>query len=250
MKFLVIASIVLIAIVQICRHNVEQFKATFSQDKVVFIPSPHGIKLISLGFDQLLADCYWLLFVSYVGDTPARENDKFAYADEYLDLITGLDPYLVKAYWFAAFTVGYEQRRPNKAAELIERGIRANQDNWYLPFIAGINQYLYAGNEVTAAKYYRQAAKYPEAPKWLSRQASILESKIPSKVKEINVWSNIYYSETEPRVREMAKQKLIGLWGQIIASHPPRNISNKAIAALKDLGVDIDFYINHMRKQK
>ncbi len=219
-------------------------------EKSAFIPSPYAIRLVSLGFDQLLADCYWLAFISYVGDTTGRKNDRYAVADQYLDLITGLDPHFVNAYWFAAFTVGSEQKRPQKAAELIDRGIAANQDNWYLPFIAGINQYLYAKNELTAAKYYRQAARYPDAPPWLSRQADILEARIPSTVKEINTWTNIYSSDADERVREMARQKLIDLWGKIIIARPPKNIRDKAVAALSDLGVDVEFYLSQIKPIK
>ncbi len=246
-KFLIVLAFLLVGTIQVCRENLANLLSQDSAVNHTFIPSPYGIRLIALGFDQLIADCYWLRFISYVGDTSEREKDKYALSDEYLELITGLDPYLVKAYWFAAFIVGNEQRRPKKAAELIERGIRANQDNWYLPFIAGINQYLYAGNEIAAAKYYRQAAKYPDAPEWLYRQADILEARIPSRIKEINVWSNIYSTDTDTRVREMAHQKLIELWGRVIATHPPPKIRARAVDALKDLGVDVEFYLNQIK---
>lgn len=214
------------------------------------VPAPHAIKFISLGFDQLFADCYWLSFVGYVGDSANRNKDRYVLADRYLDLVTGLDPYMVNAYWFASFIIGSEMKQPQRAAELIDRGIRANQDNWYLPFIAGVNQYLYAHNEKLAAKYYRMASKYPGAPDWLSRQSAILEAEIPSTIKEINTWSNIFSSANDDRVRERARQKLIELWGNVIAAHPPQSIQNKAIAALKDLDVDVDFYLKRFKSGK
>ncbi len=214
-----------------------------------FIPSPHAVKLVSMGFDQIIADCYWLTFVSYVGDTAERAKDRYALADEYINLITGLDPHFVNAYSFAAFTVGAEQKRPVRADELIQRGINANQEDWYLPFLAGINQFLYAGNEVAAAKYFRLAAKYPNSPSWLNRQAEILELKIPSHIKEINAWSNVYSSASDVRVKEMARQKLIELWGKVIATHPPPKIKDRAVSALKELGVDVEMYLKHFKPQ-
>lgn len=213
-----------------------------------FIPNVTSARMMSLGFDQLLADCFWLSFIGYVGDGKERAKDHYALADEYLSLIVGLDPYLTNAYWFAAFAVGSEQKNPSRAAEIIEVGIRANQDNWYLPFIAGINQYLYAGNELAAAKYYRIASKYPEAPDWLSRQAEILESGIPSTIKEINVWDNVYTTSGDPRVKEMARQKLIELWRQVLASRPPQKIRETALKALSELGVDLKSYWKYFRK--
>lgn len=203
-----------------------------------------------MGFDQLVADCYWLSFINYVGDVDNRKEDNYMLADQYLDLITGLDPNLVNAYWFAAFIVGYEQKNPGRAAELIDRGIRNNQDNWYLPFIAGINQYLYAGNETIAARYYRQAAKYPDAPLWLERQAAILEAGIPSTIKEIDIWSSIYSCNADSRVQEKARQKLIELWEGIISANPPKKIRDKAVSALMQLGVDVEFYLNQIKSKR
>src|SRR5579871_4247106 len=70
------------------------------------LPSAEAVQLCALGYDQLLADWYWLGFVQYVGDIPAREADHYVFAEKYLDLITGLDPKFAKAYYFAAFIVG------------------------------------------------------------------------------------------------------------------------------------------------
>lgn len=211
-----------------------------------FIPSHDSLKLVSLGFDQLLADCYWLAFISYIGDPKERAKDHFYLAYKYLDTITGLDPYLIDAYWFAAFTIGAEQKAPSAAAEIIDRGLRANQDKWELPFIAGTNQYLYGNNEAAAAKYYRIAARYPSAPKWLAREADILESRIPSKIKEINTWTSIFSSGTG-KVKEMARMRLIDLWGQVMSTHPPKAIRDKAVKSLKELGVDLEDMVRAMK---
>ncbi len=127
-----------------------------------------------MGYDQVLADCYWLSFIQYIGDSEGRSYDRYALAEQYIDLITELDPKLVQAYWFAAFVIGSDANQPQVAARIIDRGIQSNPNNWTLPFIAGINQYLYAHDDVAAAKYYKMAARFPDAPKWLSRQAEIL----------------------------------------------------------------------------
>jgi len=150
-----------------------------------------------------------------------------------------LDPHFVQSYWFAAFIVGQERRDPKKAAELIQRGIAANQDNWYIPFIAGINQYLFAGNELAASKYYRMASKYPDAPPWLGRQAEILQAKIPSSIKEINTWHIIYQSNPSPIVKERAKHKLIELWVKVYKSAPPGAAKDRAKGELAKFGVEM-----------
>ncbi len=200
---------------------------------------PNVIRNFCLGNEQLAADIYWLRFVQYIGDGDARRRDKYESAYEYLDLVTSLDPRFTQPYWFAAFTVGAEMKRPDLAQKLIERGIQANQNNWYLPFIAGINQYLFAHNETAAAKYYRLASKFPDAPKWLGRQAEILQAKIPSLVKEVNTWDTIYRNSTDPLVKERAKERLAATWMRVFKVSPSEEIRKKARTALAELGVEV-----------
>jgi hypothetical protein len=202
---------------------------------IAFVPSPVALKMLSLGYDRLLADYYWLEFVQYVGDTVPRERDRYAQASRYIDLIVTLDPQLVQAYYFAAFIIGKEQNRPKEAAEFIERGMRANQDNWYLPFLAGVNQYLYAHNEEEASRYYRLASTYPKAPTWLARQADILKAKIPSSIKEINIWDGLYTSAKDSESKEKARAKLYSLWQAVYKSAPTEKIQKRALDQLQRL---------------
>jgi hypothetical protein len=203
------------------------------------LPRAELLKFFSLGYNQLLADLWWLNFIQYYGDTKLRLKDKYAYAYNYLDLITQVDPKFTQPYWFAAFAVGSEQKRPDLAARLIERGVRANPDNWYLPFIAGINQYLFAGNDVAAARYYRMAAKFPQAPNWLGRQAVILEAKVPSLIKQTNIWASIYISSPDPLVKAEAKKKLVSSWVHIYRISPSEKDKERARAELRLLGYDL-----------
>ncbi len=202
------------------------------------LPSPRTVKLICLGFDQVAADLFWLTFVQYVGDGESRQRDNFSRAYEYLDLVTSLDPKFIQPYWFAAFVVGSEMQRPDLAQPLIERGIQANQNNWYLPFIAGINQYLFAHKEAEAARYYKMAAKFPDAPIWLDRQAEILQAKIPSLVKEVNTWDTIYRNSTDQLVKDRAKERLAASWMRVFKVSPSEEIRKKAQKALAALGVE------------
>lgn len=200
---------------------------------------PEVTKTMCLGYEQLVSDIFWLRFVQYVGDSEARQADQCKYAYAFLDMITTLDPHFIQPYWFAAFIVGSEMHRPDLAQLLIQRGIRANQDNWYLPYIAGINQYLFAHKELEAAKYYRMAARFPHAPPWLSRQAEILQAKIPSLVKEVNTWDTIYRNSTDPMVKERAKEHLAATWMRVFKVSPSEEIRKKARKALAELGVEV-----------
>lgn len=201
------------------------------------IPSAEAVKLVALGYDQLVADYYWLEFIGYFGDSQARSRDNYALAHQYLELVTALDPNFVQPYWFAAFAVGAEEKRPLTAAKIIERGIACNQDNWYLPYIAGINMYLFAHDDLQAARYYRMAAKFPQAPSWLGRQAELLAAHIPGIIKELRVWDSIYREERSPLVRDHARLRLIELWTRVYHSTEAPGVKARAGSALSEFGV-------------
>lgn len=209
------------------------------QHRNFILPNLETARVLSFGYEQLLADFYWLTYIQYIGNSVERDNDRNKNAYKYLDLVTGLDPNFVQPYWFAAFTVGSEMKRPDLAKKLIDRGIQANQNNWYLPYIAGINQYLFAHNEVEAAKYYRMAAKFPDAPKWLGRQAQILEAKIPSQIKVINTWDTIYRTSDDPLVKQRAREHLATSWMKVFKLSPSEEIRKRARTALSELGVEV-----------
>lgn len=236
-----VCHILMLVVLCLCIHSwhfkVNELLTATDSDARLYVPSGQMVKLVSLGFDRLVADFYWLGFVQYVGDVDARRKDRSPLAYRYLDLIIELDPTFIQAYWFAAFVLGGDQKNPNLADELLKRGLQANPDTWYMPFIAATNQYLYARNEQAAAKYYRIAAKYAGAPGWLERQALVLEAKIPSYIKEINVWTNVYDGTDEPRVKEHARDKLIVLWINVYKTSPTDSIRSKAIQELNRLGV-------------
>jgi hypothetical protein len=136
--------------------------------------------------------------------------------------------------------VGADQGRPDLADKILKRGIAANPDNWYIPYIAGLNQYLFAHNESEAAKYYLMAARFPEAPHWIGGQAKILALKIPSVIKEIRTWDYIYRSNEPPKVRQRAKEQLVKLWLVVFKNAGNKDIRDKARHALNDLDYELN----------
>jgi len=103
-----------------------------------------------------------------------------------------------------------------------------------------VNKILYAKDDIAAARYYRMAAKFPNAPKWLESQADIIETHSPRLIKEGYSWLNIYQSATEDRVREHAKEQSIRCWVQAFKSAPNKQYKDVSRKVLNSLEVDID----------
>jgi hypothetical protein len=192
-----------------------------------------------LGFDDLLADIYWLEFVQYVGDIPARQTDDSARAQGFIETVTLLAPQFIEPYYFASFIVGAEQKRPDAARAIIERGISANPDNWYLPFIAGFNQYLNAHDYAGAACYYKRAALCSGAPNWLARQAELLQSKETPDLKQLAVWSGIYRSTSNANIKASTRSELIVLLTKLSKESKSEPLRQMAVKQLRELNLKV-----------
>lgn len=213
-----------------------QLEAAGSQRK---LPSPQTVRLLSLGFDRVVADLYWLLFIQYYGDPKAADKHRYLLAPAYLDLIIKLDPHFIQPYWFASFILGQELKLVKESEELLDYGIKENPNSWTLPYIAGFNQYLYRDNEKRAAAYYRLGAACPEAPPWLGQQVKILESNVPRLVKTTQVWWQIYKSNDDPMLKDKARTKLIELFSEIYWTAPTKPIKDTAIMRLQSLDAQL-----------
>jgi hypothetical protein len=199
---------------------------------------PINTRLVTLGFDDLFADIYWLAFVQYVGDIRARQLDGSSHAQGFVETITLLAPQFIEPYYFASFIVGAEQRRPDVARSIIDRGISANPDNWCLPFIAGFNQYLNAHDNAGAARYYKRAALCEGAPNWLARQAELLQSKEPPELKQLAVWSGIYKTTINVGIKANTRRKLIVLLTKILQESKSESLRQIAVKQLHELNLD------------
>jgi hypothetical protein len=202
-------------------------------------PDSVALKIASLGYDDLLADYYWLRFIQYFGGGEARQRDRYASAEKYLRLIVMLDPHFLAAYDFVAFGVGGEEGRPDTAKEILDFGISHNQDSWRLPFLAGINEYLFARNELEAANYYDIASRRPHAPPWLARQAGILRTKLPSTMKAINVWKSAYETAVDNSIKRKAQSELVKLWTDVYQASRSEELKKTAANQLRILSFQI-----------
>ncbi len=212
-------------------------QATGDVNEIQLLPSASIAQLFSLGYDRLLADFYWLGFVQYMG-APPNPSNRFQQAYQYVDLITTLDPRFSSAYWFGAWSIGYWQKRPDLADKILQRGIAALPGDWDMPFMGGVNQYLFAHDAKRAAHYYRQASLLPGAPEYLARQAIILASPIPEYEKRIRSLSTLYYSAKEANLKQSAYNELVGMLYKMYKEAPVETVRRGARDRLIKLGID------------
>ena len=193
------------------------------QDEVPYV-SPDTAKRFSLGFSGLVADWYWLKALQYIGGKleeqasrarerpPAAELDRLKALDprvlvRLFDMISTLDPRFTAVYEFAAVILPAVD--VPAAATLLEKGIQANPDQWYLhQQLAYI--YWQRGDYLAAADAFRRGARMTTA-KWMEQMAKSMEAKGDDPQVARAMYARMYEQAQDDQVKEWALNRLMEL---------------------------------------
>jgi len=202
-----------IAFVQ-TRIDSQTGSATLQREDLL-LRSPSAIQKMSLGYDPLLADVYWTRAVQYYGARFDKKGSTFGLLWPLLDISTTLDPKLIIAYRFGAIFLSESGTagagRPDLAVELVKRGIAANPNDWRLDSDLGFLYYWRLRDYAAASDAYLRGSKKRNAPEWMAVMAARVAQKGGSLETSRMIWSQIYESNQNPKVREWALQTLRGL---------------------------------------
>ncbi len=207
------------------------------------LPDPTTAKILSLGLGNLWADWYWLQFVQYFGDVQARDQTNFDYCDDYLTLITTLDPQFTGAYAASAYSVAEMQEEPQKALDLMEKGIRLNEGKkltylWYLYQRAAGVSFLYLKDTRKAAQYLEKASREPGAPKVLGSFAASFYGATNDLERAIPLRINFYLSAPNAEQQKRGQQKLkdMAVWLDLWGPRPATLMPSKEFLTTLKLG--------------
>src|SRR5262249_61968118 len=110
-------------------------------EEVLYISSGKTLKGLSLGYSSLLADIYWTRAVQYFGGKHQQRSMRYDLLYPLLDITTDLDPHLIPAFQTGSIFLSqgppWGAGQPDKAAALMEKGIRANPEYWRFDFSHG-----------------------------------------------------------------------------------------------------------------
>lgn len=193
-------------------------------------------KRLSLGFNGLAADWYWMRSLQYVGkkiiDARQRtEMDDLSLLDlkllaPMLDITTTLDPQFLEPYEYAAVIMPSINR--DEAIRLVKKGIAANPHAWRLYHHLGYIHWQ-QGDYKTASQIYLEGSKIPEAPPWMEAMSARMEAEGGSRAVAREIYTRMYEQSADERVREMARRRLMQ-----VASLEEREVLRKVLAAYKN----------------
>jgi hypothetical protein len=184
---------------------------------VMWFQSGPLLKRLSLGFDNLVADAYWIRAVVYYGGRRRSEdpNRNFDLLNPMLTLVTTLDPQFRVAYRFGSIflTEAYPAGpgRPDLAIALLERGVQANPNAWEYMHDIGFVNYWWIHDYKAAADWFARAGELPGAASWLRPLAATTLAQGGDRRSSRFLWRQLLESSDADWIKRNAQLRLAQL---------------------------------------
>lgn len=181
---------------------------------VLWLQNADTMRRISLGFDSLIADAYWIRAVVYYGRQrlSEREDKNFDLLYPFLDFVTTLDPRFKSAYRFGAVFLSEPAPggpgRPELAVQLLERGAERSPHEWEYLHDVGFVYFWSVGDYAQAADYYERASRIPGAPIWLKSTAAAMLLQGGDRESARTIWHHMLESADDEWLRNEAITRL------------------------------------------
>ncbi|MGI8919922.1 MAG: tetratricopeptide repeat protein [Pyrinomonadaceae bacterium] len=176
------------------------------------------VRRVSLGFNGLAADWYWMRSLQYVG-RKVLANGQSLQLDNLgalnlkllpplLDTATTLDPQFLEPYEYAAIVLpGIDVK---EAIRITQKGIAANPSSWRLYQHLGYIHWQQQDYEA-ARNTYREGAKLPGAPAWMQAMQARMAAEGGSRDTAREIYQHMYEQSEDEKVKEMARRRLLQL---------------------------------------
>jgi len=180
--------------------------------------SGNAVRRLSLAFNGLAADWYWMRSLQYVGKKILSSPDDVVMDDlsklnlknlaPLLDTASTLDPQFLQPYQYAAVVLPAVD--VEEAIRIANKGITNNPAAWPLYQHLG---YIYwrQRDYKTASETYARGARAPGAPPWMEAMSAHMASEGGSRAVAREIYSRMYEQASDEKVKDMAYRRLLQL---------------------------------------
>lgn len=185
-------------------------------EDVLFLPSGQMVKRLSLGFESLMADIYWIRAIQYYGGGRIMDpTRKFDLLQPLLDITVTLDPAMIPVYQFGAVFLSEPPPigagNPRAAIQLLKKGISANPGVPDLYLSLGFVYYWQLKDYKKAAAVFLEGSKYQKGKMWLKNLAAYTLARGGDRTTSKYLWEQIYEAADNKRSKENAMAHLVEL---------------------------------------
>jgi tetratricopeptide (TPR) repeat protein len=176
---------------------------------------PEQARRLSLGFNAMVADWYWMRTLQYVGRKITSHEGAIQIDDlsalnlkilaPLLENTTTLDPQFLAAYEYGAIVLPAVD--VEAAVRLIRKGIAANPRAWRLHSYLG---YIYwqQNRFQEASEAYAAAARVPGSPSWLSVMSAQMATKGGSRETARAIYQSMYRQTDDEQMKKLSLARL------------------------------------------
>lgn len=194
--------------------------------ELFYFPKTSFIKNVAFGYNNLLADMFWIRSVQYIGQH-SMTDATYPYIYHILDIVTSLDPKFINAYNFgSAFLVTWAND-PKDAIVLGNKGVKNNPQDWRPAFGLGFIYYMGKDYE-NAYKYFSLANTLPDMPDQYKTFAPYSLGKFASPDQGIEMWEAIAKMSDNEIIRSAAKNNIA-----VLTQKKNVNMLNQAVQTYK-----------------
>lgn len=203
---LILASFAVIFVAKAKTWHDQETNYYLASVKAGFVPKGEDLKKITFGYDNFIADIYWLKAIQFSGAN--ARSLQFDALYEYLDLITDLDQKFQAPYIHAARFLPLANQT-EKAIVLLEKGEKNLPNDWEIPWNKAFLEYYYLDDYEGAIASYEQCLKLPGCLEGAEKTIANLRAKIGKYEIALQEWLRIYSDEnTDPATRNLAELKI------------------------------------------
>lgn len=181
-----------------------------------------AMKRLTLAFNGVAADWYWMRSLQYVGRKIVNYEDKgngnFDLNDlssldlrllpSLLRMSTTLDPQFLEPYYYGALIL--PDLNPDEAISLLDSGIAANPDKWRLYQHLG---YIYwqRRDYEKASEVYAAGAKIPGVPPWMFAMSARMKAEGGAGQAAREMYLHLSEASDDVNVKQMVEKQLMRL---------------------------------------
>lgn len=182
------------------------------------LPSSQALRLLSLGYKNVVADYYWLRCINDYGD-------KRMVAGHYPNLwplltrAQALDPKFVALYLFAGNTMTLRDMPWQDALTFLQTGMRERPDSWRIALNYGFNMYLWNQDLDKAARAVAAAAAHKDAPPYAGALAARMAAEAGEPEVGITIVDALLEDTRDQAQADTLRERRRRLWLEVHLKH-------------------------------
>lgn len=195
------------------QSRVDQTFGAVRDAQTLYLWSGRDVRRLAPGFENVMADLYWLRTVQHFGGQRAFSQDKrFPLLRPLIEITVALDPRFEIAYRYGAtflsepWPIGAGD--PGAGVALLRRGIVHRPASWLLRQDLAFFLFHFLKDAREASDVLLRASREPGAPPWFPALAADFLKKGGEREVSRRVWRQIHDAAEKGPMRENAKAHL------------------------------------------